>query len=165
MQKHTAYIGLGSNLQNPRLQIRSALHALEHTPQSEDIMCSPWYSSTAIGPGTQPDYINAVVSLQTTLTPLALLEHLQTIENLHGRQRDIRWGARTLDLDLLLYDDICMDTKTLQLPHPEILHRNFVIYPLMDLAPEFMFSNGQRIEEVAKTLSMTGLKRLTTEIE
>ena len=164
MSYHTAYIGLGSNLQNPHLQIRTALNELEQLPQSKQLTCSPWYSSTAVGPGDQPDYINAVAHLQTRFSPLELLEQLQQVENQHGRQREVRWGARTLDLDLLLYDDIRMDTKALQLPHPEILNRNFVLYPLMDLAPEFMLPNGQSVKEAATVLPMTGLRQLTTDV-
>lgn len=165
MQYYMAYIGLGSNLQNPQQQIHSALNALEDVPQSQGLKCSPWYKSLAIGPGDQPDYINAVACLETRLQPIELLTQLQDIENTHGRQREIRWGARTLDLDLLLYGDICLETKTLQLPHPEMLNRNFVLYPLMDIAPKLKLPSGQFIEEAAKKLSMDGLEQLATDIE
>jgi 2-amino-4-hydroxy-6-hydroxymethyldihydropteridine diphosphokinase len=161
MSTHTAFIGLGSNLQSPEQQINSALTALEALPHCHGLSCSPWYSSAAIGPGEQPDYINAVARLETQLAPLALLAQLQKIENDHGRQRDIRWGARTLDLDLLLYDNVCMTTKELQLPHPEMLKRNFVLYPLRDIAPDLVLPNKQHIDSAAKALSMEGLKLIT----
>ena len=118
------------------------------------------YSSKAVGPGEQPDYINAVSSLETQLTPLDLLHRLQAIENEHGRQRDIRWGARTLDLDILLYSNISMRTEELQLPHPEIHHRNFVLYPLQDLSPSLSFPNGQTLGNVIKNIPMADLTRL-----
>ena len=159
---HTTYIGLGSNLESPADQIKSALFALEALPQCQHTQCSPWYSSLAVGPGEQPDYINAVVHLETQLTPIDLLRQLQAIENEHGRQRSIRWGARTLDLDLLLYDNVNIDTEELQLPHPEMANRNFVIYPLYDLAPELVLPNGQNISDIASKLPMTGLHKMAS---
>ena len=155
-----AYIGLGSNLQNPSQQIHSALHALEQLSHCRKVRCSHWYGSKAIGPGEQPDYINAAVYLETELSPIELLHALQAIENTHGRQREIRWGARTLDLDLLLYDSECMHTPELQLPHPEILNRNFVLYPLHDLSPELIFPNGQSLSDALKPVTMDGMYRL-----
>lgn len=157
---HTTYIGLGSNLESPANQIKSALASLEALPHCQHVQCSPWYSSLAVGPGEQPDYINAVVRLETQLAPVDLLHQLQAIENKHGRQRSIRWGARTLDLDLLLYDNVSINTEELQLPHPEINNRNFVIYPLYDLAPELILPNGQKLSDVASQLSMAGLHKI-----
>jgi 2-amino-4-hydroxy-6-hydroxymethyldihydropteridine diphosphokinase len=157
----TTYIGLGSNLDNPQRQIQSALNALAELPESRHLRCSDWYRSKAIGPGEQADYINAVVSLDTCLTPLVLLDQLQSIENHHGRQRHIRWGARTLDLDLLLYADICLNNDRLQLPHPEIMNRNFVLYPLNDLAPELIFPDGQTVKQQLTKIPMTDLVRIT----
>jgi 2-amino-4-hydroxy-6-hydroxymethyldihydropteridine diphosphokinase len=157
---HTSYIGLGSNLENPQTQINSAIKALASLPQSRDLACSHYYASKAIGPGKQADYINAVVKLDTQLSPLALLKQLQDIENSHGRQRNIRWGARTLDLDLLLYENTCMDTKELQLPHPEMANRNFVLYPLQDIAPRLLLPCGQSLASMVNKLSMSDLSRI-----
>ncbi len=157
---HIAYIGLGSNLENPEQQISDALTALENLPSCRGLRCSHWYSSKAVGPGEQPDYINAAVTLETTLSPPDLLSQLQAIENQHGRQRDIRWGARTLDLDLLLYGDTVMETTALQLPHPEILNRNFVLYPLNDLSPSLILPNGQVLSAVINSISLEGLSRI-----
>ncbi len=154
------YIGLGSNLDSPQQQINQALDALAQLPMSQSLMCSPWYRSKAIGPGDQPDYINAVACIHTKLSPEHLLEHLQGIENQHGRQRSIRWGARTLDLDLLLYSSHIIDTETLSVPHPEMLTRNFVIYPLCDLAPNLLFSNGRSVSDIKKSLNNEGLVRI-----
>lgn len=157
---HSAYVGLGSNLQNPSQQINSALQALAQLTDCKNVRCSHWYGSKAIGPGEQPDYINAAVYLETRLDALSLLHKLQAIENEHGRQRDIRWGARTLDLDLLLYADECINTTELQLPHPEICNRNFVLYPLYDLCPELIFPNGETLTAVIKPMTMDGMYRI-----
>lgn len=161
----TVYIGLGSNLENPEAQINSALSALQTLPNSQGLQCSHWYRSKAIGPGEQPDYINAAASLETQLSPFELLHQLQRIENDHGRQRNIRWGARTLDLDLLLYGNICIDTEELHIPHPEMTNRNFVLYPLQDISPALIFPNGQSLSTVIENVSMSGIQRTTNHNE
>jgi len=148
-----AYVGLGSNLEQPEAQINSALKALAGIPESKVINSSHWYCSKAIGPGDQPDYINAAVMLETQLIPIELLHQLQAIENSQGRQRNIRWGARTLDLDLLLCtrepnNHVRIDSDELQLPHPEIMQRNFVLYPLYDVAPELIMPNGEQLQSI-----------------
>ncbi|MGY6274459.1 2-amino-4-hydroxy-6-hydroxymethyldihydropteridine diphosphokinase [Methylomonas sp. MgM2] len=130
-----AYIGLGSNLDNPMNHILSAaqeLRALEHV---EQIAMSPLYRSRPVGPQNQPDYINAVIRIRTRLTPMDLLKKCQTLENTHGRERLVRWGARTLDVDILLYHDNVIDLSELKIPHPELPNRAFVLYPLADVAP------------------------------
>ncbi len=130
-----AYIALGSNLGDPAAQLRRAVAAIQALPSSEVEALSRVYRSAAVGPGDQPDYLNAVVRLDTGLEPRDLLLALQQIENDQGRQRQERWGARTLDLDLLLYDDLRIDTAALTLPHPAMAQRHFVLYPLRDVAP------------------------------
>jgi 2-amino-4-hydroxy-6-hydroxymethyldihydropteridine diphosphokinase len=129
-----AFIGLGSNLQQPILQLRSALAALELIPESRVSRVSSVYRSAAVGPGDQPDYLNAAVQLDTSLEAPALLQRLQAIEQSQGRQRTVRWGARTLDLDILLYGDSIVATDTLSIPHPALPQRNFVLYPLAEIA-------------------------------
>lgn len=129
-----SYIALGSNLGQPLAQLRAAVQAIASLPQTTIAAISPVYRSAAVGPGDQPDYLNAVLRLETTLAPLALLEQLQAIETEQGRERDIRWGARTLDLDILLYDTITSENPRLTLPHPRMAERNFVLYPLRDVA-------------------------------
>jgi 2-amino-4-hydroxy-6-hydroxymethyldihydropteridine diphosphokinase len=156
----TAYIGLGSNLDNPHVQIDSAVKTLRQAKYINTLSCSYYYRSKAVGPGAQPDYVNAAIKCETSLSPIELLAKLQCIENAHGRQRDIRWGARTLDLDLLLYDDICIDEPTLQVPHPEIRNRNFVLCPLQDINPDLVFPDGEKIERVMQSISMDGLHRI-----
>ena len=129
-----AYIGLGSNLQDPLAQLRRATSALADLPGTRLTATSSVYRSRAVGPGEQPDYLNAAAALDTELEPLALLHALQAIENAQGREREERWGARTLDLDLLVYDDLVLDTPELTLPHPRIAERDFVLYPLAEIS-------------------------------
>lgn len=145
---HRAYIGLGSNLENPLQQVTSAVNALKSHAYIELEAASSWYSSKAVGPGEQPDYINGAVLLETTLEPVALLDLLQNIEQQHGRERKERWGARTLDLDLLLYDKLEMDSPRLQIPHPRICERNFVVKPLLDITPALKLPDGRQLQEI-----------------
>ena len=132
------FIGIGSNLENPVAQVQQALNALAAIPQTRLLCCSPLYRSEPVGPPGQPDYINAVAQLETELFPDRLLAELQTIENKHGRVRTIRWGPRTLDLDILLYGDHVQDDPHLTLPHPRMHERAFVLYPLFDIAPDLL---------------------------
>jgi len=130
------YIGIGSNLDNPLQQVTAALELLAKVPHVKSLRRSPWYVSKAVGPGEQPDYLNGVIELETTLDPGALLRALQEIETQQGRERSIRWGARTLDLDILLYGDQHLVTPELQIPHPRMGERNFVLAPLAALNPQ-----------------------------
>jgi len=130
-----AYIGLGSNLQEPIQQIQNALAVLKQLPDSTLVCYSSLYGSPPMGPADQPDYVNAVAELHTRLAPLKLLNILQTIEVRQGRLRDLRrWSARTLDLDLLVYGDQEINTPRLIVPHPGLHERNFVLYPLQEIA-------------------------------
>jgi len=131
----TVFIGLGSNLAQPLLQIKAALTALSKIPQTTFIIDSGYYSSKPMGPQNQPDYLNAVAMLTTSLQALSLLDQLQIIENKQGRVRAQHWGARTLDLDLLLYGDEMIHHPRLTVPHPGILQRDFVFLPLLKLVP------------------------------
>ena len=130
-----AYIGLGSNLDDPIAQVERAIAALETLPQSRLSARSCLYRSPPMGPADQPDYVNAVVELETTLAPLALLEALHGIEQAQGRVRTRHWGERVIDLDLLLYADLHLDSDALQLPHPGLATRAFVLRPLAELVP------------------------------
>ena len=132
-----AFIGLGANLSNPIARVKAAREALRTHPDLREIACSRLYRSAPLGPADQPDYINAVMAVETTLAPDALLHILQTVEADHGRARSgERWGPRTLDLDLLLYGRETIETEELQVPHPGIAGREFVLRPLLDIAPQ-----------------------------
>ncbi|MEX2353988.1 MAG: 2-amino-4-hydroxy-6-hydroxymethyldihydropteridine diphosphokinase [Gammaproteobacteria bacterium] len=130
-----AYIGLGSNLDGPQTHISRAITELADIPESRVVDKSSLYISPPMGPQDQPDFINAVVKLETLLSADELLEQLQKIEEYHGRRRDQHWGPRTLDLDLLLYDKTKINNKNLIVPHPHIASRNFVLCPLLELDP------------------------------
>ena len=120
---HRAFIALGSNLQNPQEQINAALQRIANTPDIQLIKASSLYQTAPVGYDNQPDFINAVAEISTTLAPLALLQTLLNIETMHGRERPFPNAPRVLDLDLLLYDDVIMNTETLTLPHPRMCER------------------------------------------
>mgnify|MGYP001964808541 FL=1 len=124
-----AYVGLGSNLDAPAEQLRSALQALDQVEATRLVAASALYTSDSLLPG-QPRYTNAVAALDTTLAPLALLDALQAIENDQGRVRKERWGPRTLDLDILLFGDQVLDQPRLKVPHYHMHARPFVLYPV-----------------------------------
>jgi 2-amino-4-hydroxy-6-hydroxymethyldihydropteridine diphosphokinase len=134
-----AYVGLGSNLAHPRRRIARALQSLARLPGTTVVRVSRNYRSAPIGtPGEQPDYVNAVAALSTSLSPRALLTQLLVIERRQGRRRTLgapRNAARTLDLDLLLYGGRRLHGATLTIPHPRMHERAFVLRPLLDIAP------------------------------
>ncbi|WP_049723824.1 2-amino-4-hydroxy-6-hydroxymethyldihydropteridine diphosphokinase [Gilvimarinus polysaccharolyticus] len=157
---HCCYIGLGSNLETPVKQVQQALNELAQLPHSQLVNASSLYRSRAVGPGEQPDYINAVAQLTTQLKPLALLDALQAIEQAHQRQRLVRWGPRTLDLDLLLYDDLSIDNERLTVPHPYLTVRDFVLRPLLEIAPKLHLADGTSIASWTQRCDDTGLIKL-----
>ncbi|MCV6624520.1 MAG: 2-amino-4-hydroxy-6-hydroxymethyldihydropteridine diphosphokinase [Cellvibrionaceae bacterium] len=157
-----AFIGLGGNLGPVRDNLERALELLGQHPECRLIARSSWYQSRALVLDDEPqdDYLNAVCELRTELEPLPLLDLLQSIETQLGRQRHKRWGARTVDLDLLLYGQLELQTERLQLPHPGLGQRNFVLQPLLQLAPELRLPNGQSIAQAAATQGWEGLQKL-----
>ncbi|AGI26061.1 2-amino-4-hydroxy-6-hydroxymethyldihydropteridine diphosphokinase [Pseudomonas sp. MT3] len=155
------YIGLGSNLAEPRQQLEAALKALSQIPATKVAVVSPLYVSDPLGPPDQPRYVNAVAALDTDLEPLALLDALQTIELEQGRVRkDERWGPRTLDLDILLFGERLIDEPRLRVPHYHMHARAFVLYPLADLAPQLQLPNGQMLADLLAACPFSGLERL-----
>ncbi|WP_199775478.1 2-amino-4-hydroxy-6-hydroxymethyldihydropteridine diphosphokinase [Microbulbifer pacificus] len=154
------YIGLGSNLEHPAAQLKTALARMREIPQTQVLRCSGFYASAPIGPGEQPDYVNAVASLDTELNAETLLDALQAIENLHGRERVLRWGARTLDLDILLYGNETLDTARLCVPHPRMSERNFVLEPLAELAPDLTMPDGTPLQTLLAQCPFNRLHRL-----
>lgn len=134
-----AYIGIGSNLRQPIHQVQQALLALANLPDCQLVAQSRLYRSAPMGPRDQPDYINAVAVLDTTLSAIALLHLLQGIEHAQGRTREgERWGPRTLDLDILLFGEESITLPDLLVPHPGLHERNFVLYPLYEIAPDLV---------------------------
>jgi 2-amino-4-hydroxy-6-hydroxymethyldihydropteridine diphosphokinase len=140
------YIALGSNLQDPASQLRRGLAAIKQLPDSALSGVSGMYLSEAVGPGDQPEYLNAVAGLDTALEPEDLLSRLQAQESIQGRTREFRWAPRTLDLDILLYGELQMRTEHLTIPHPAMAERNFVLYPLAELCgPNFVLPDGTEL--------------------
>ena len=155
-----AYVALGSNLADPLQQVRSALAALATLPDTTRIAHSSLYLSAPLGPPEQPDYINAVCQLATCLSAEQLLDRLLEIENQHGRIRGVeRWGPRTLDLDLLLYGGMQLQTAHLTLPHPRLHERSFVLYPLYELAPALIIPGHGALAELIKRCPAQGLRK------
>jgi 2-amino-4-hydroxy-6-hydroxymethyldihydropteridine diphosphokinase len=156
-----AVIGLGSNLKRPLEQVQQAISALAALPRTRLLQVSSLYRSVPMGPAGQPDYINAVAELETELEAHALLDALQSIEQQHGRVRDgQRWGARTLDLDILLYSDAVIADVRLQIPHPGMAGRNFVLYPLAEILPEMVVPGLGELRLLLESCPDTGLQRL-----
>ncbi|MBH3463053.1 MULTISPECIES: 2-amino-4-hydroxy-6-hydroxymethyldihydropteridine diphosphokinase [Pseudomonas] len=155
-----AYIGLGSNLDAPAEQLRSALQALDQIAGTRLVATSSLYTSDSLLPG-QPRYTNAVAALDTELAPLALLDALQGIENDQGRVRKERWGPRTLDLDVLLFGDQLIDVPRLKVPHYHLHARPFVLYPLAELVPDdFHLADGRSLAQLLQDCPFVGLERL-----
>ena len=162
---HTVYIGLGSNQQEPIEQITNALQAIHSLDATRVEHCSSLYHSKPMGPQDQPDYVNAVVNIQTSLPPHSLLKALQTIELEQGRVRkDHRWGPRTLDLDILLFDQLILNTPDLIIPHYGMKQREFVLYPLAEITEDLILPCGEKLETVLKTVARNGLQQMTVDV-
>ena len=150
-----AYIGVGSNLSQPLTQVNSAVQHISTMAQTQVIKTSSWYSNPPLGPRDQPDYVNGVVAINTELSPIQLLDALQTIENQHGRVRSRKWGERTLDLDILLYGSETIESERLTVPHREMQNRVFVIKPLFDIHSELILPNGKAIKDLVKQFDLS----------
>jgi len=160
IKQHTAYIALGSNLQNPVLQIKQAFIALSQLTQSSLIQVSSLYQSEPVGYENQPDFINAAAKITTTLTPIELLDALLAIENQAGRERPFANAPRVLDCDLLCYDDIEIQSQKLTLPHPRMHLRGFVLLPLAEIAPDLSISNHGNVVKLAQKHLNQGIQKL-----
>lgn len=158
---HPAYIGVGSNLDDPRAQLLHAFAELAELARTRVILTSPLYVSRPLGPAEQPDYVNAVVGLLTQLEPPALLAGLQAIELTQGRpvQRE-RWGPRVIDLDILVYGRERRADAHLTVPHPGIVERNFVLYPLAEITPDLEIPGLGRVAQLAGRIAPEGLRAL-----
>lgn len=154
------YIALGSNLAKPVDQVNCALEALAHLPRTRLVQTSPFYRSKPLGPQNQPDFLNAVVALDTQLPAHELLDGTQGIELNQGRVRKAeRWGPRTLDLDMLLYGNDVIRTDRLIVPHYDMKNREFMLYPLADIAPDLVFPDGESLKDLLTRVPTNGLTR------
>lgn len=157
--KVVVFIGLGANLGDPVKTIKSARSAVNRIAGVRELAFSSLYRSAPMGPADQPYYVNAVMAVETTLEPLALLRELQAIENAHGRVRKgERWGPRTLDLDLLLYGDETVASDVLTVPHPGLADREFVLYPLAEIAPDLDIPGRGPLADLIRNCPKRGLK-------
>lgn len=148
-----AYIGLGANQGEPLENLKSALQLIHNKPGLTVSKVSSVYLTEPVGYEDQPWFYNCVAEIQTDLTPMMLLETLQAIENELGRVRNIRWGPRTVDLDILLYDEMQVDEENLTIPHPRMKERAFVMVPLAEVAPGTRFPDGETVGVVSRRLA------------
>jgi len=156
-----AYVGLGSNLGEPPKQVREACERIKALPATRLVLISPLYRSRPLGPIAQPDFVNAVAGILTQLEPRALLDGLRSIEAALGRPpQHEHWGPRVIDLDLLSYARERRMGPELTLPHAGVVERNFVLYPLADIAPSLDLPGLGRVAELAGRLTTEGLMRL-----
>lgn len=155
-----AYVGLGSNLNDPETRLKQAFDALDRIPRTRCLERSRIYQSRPVGPPDQPDYLNAVALLSTQLDAHRLLAELQHIERVQGRVRDRRWGPRTLDLDLLLFADLVIETPDLVVPHAAMHQRLFVLLPLADISPELRIPGRGKLQDLIKACSDQGVRPL-----
>ena len=155
-----AFIGLGSNLEEPRSQLRQAFADLGELPGTSLLAHSSLYRSAPIGYADQPDFVNAVAKIATDMTPQALLQALLHIEHQHGRERTFRNAPRTLDMDLLLYDDLQLHEHGLTIPHPQMHLRAFVLQPLLEIAPDCVIPGVGQAERAMQACQDQVLERL-----
>lgn len=152
------YLALGSNLADPLHQVQAALDALASLPDTKLAATSSLYRTPPYGPPDQPDYLNAAVALDTELTPEALLDLTQRIELEQGRVRkDERWGPRTLDLDIMLFGDLTLNTPRLIVPHYDMHNRAFMLIPLLEIAPDIALPDGTRVHDLLSGLDTSAI--------
>ncbi|HEY8119059.1 MAG TPA: 2-amino-4-hydroxy-6-hydroxymethyldihydropteridine diphosphokinase [Methylophilaceae bacterium] len=156
-----AFIALGSNLQQPQRQVSRALHEIAELPQTSLVRQSSLYRTAPVGYDNQPDFINAVAEVETGLKPLELLQAILGIEDQHGRERPFPNAPRVLDLDLLLYNNMTMDTAELTLPHPRMHERAFVLLPLAEIAPDLMLPEHGHVKQLAQQCLDQGVEKMT----
>ena len=157
---HQAFIALGSNLQDPQAQVERALQTIANTPNIKLIKASSLFKTAPIGYDNQPDFINAVAEIETDLSPLELLHSLLEIETQHGRERPFPNAPRVLELDVLLYGNIEINTAELTLPHPRLHTRGFVMLPLAEIAPKINIGNHGYADELASKCDNQGVSKL-----
>jgi len=156
-----AYVGIGSNLDDPERQVRRAIEALASMPETRFVRASRLFRTAPWGRTDQPAFVNAAAEIATTLSPRALLDALLAIERAQGRHRDgTRWGPRTLDLDVLIYGDRVVDEPGLAIPHPHLADRAFVLLPLADIDPALHVPGKGRISELLRKVDATGIEPL-----
>jgi 2-amino-4-hydroxy-6-hydroxymethyldihydropteridine diphosphokinase len=155
-----AYVGIGSNLQSPRERVLEAIERMGALEATRVELRSHLYLTSPMGPQDQPDYVNAAVGLLTQLSPQDLLQGLLGIEHSMGRNREQRWGPRVIDLDLLWMVDSVVDEPGLTVPHPGVSMRNFVLYPLADIAPTIKIPRVGPVLDLKRDVGGDGISML-----
>ena len=156
-----AFLGLGSNLDSPLNQLVNAVQAIDAIPSTSLIQTSSFYKNRPVGPQDQPDFLNAVASIDTALSPDGLLDYLQDIEVQQGRKRNIHWGARTLDLDILLFGSEIINSTRLVIPHPEMHKRAFVLKPLYEIAPDLVIPGQGPLKNLVRYINTDGMQKIS----
>ena len=155
-----AYLGLGTNLGDKKANLRAAVNILNSNESVDVVALSSLYSTQPVGVKDQPDFINAVIAIQTTLSPVELLKLCNNIEHQLGRVRTIRWGPRVIDIDILLYNDVVINDNDLIIPHPCIMERAFVLIPLAEIAPDVILPGGIKASDAAHEIECIGIERI-----
>lgn len=156
----SAILGLGSNLNHPVEQLNIALSTIRSHPEIKIESTSSFYLTAPEGIRNQPEFINAVCLINTTLSPDELLKFALNTEHEQGRIREIKWGPRIIDIDILMFDDVTCQTPDLSLPHPELLNRSFWLIPLAEITPHWILPNGQRVEDYARTWNTDSIRKM-----
>ena len=157
--RSTVFLGLGSNLDHPDWQVQTAMHEIDEIPDTGLVKVSSLYQTAPVGITDQPPFINAVVQVETTLSPHDLLGHLLAIETRHGRVRNEKNGPRTLDLDILIFNEWRIDDGTLTTPHPRMHERAFVLVPLVEIAPDVYIPGKGYAREFLAQMETAGVHR------
>ena len=161
VDERLAYIGIGSNLDDPEKQVRGAIDALKRLPRTTFVRGSRLYRTAPWGKADQPAFVNAAAAVSTALSPRELLDALLAIERAHGRERGgERWGPRVIDLDILVYGDARIDEPGLHVPHPHLAERAFVLLPLADLDPDLEIPGQGRVRALVDRVDTTGCTAL-----
>lgn len=164
LKKSYVYIALGSNI-NPIENIKTSIISLKNIPKSKVIKISSFYKTIPYGNIIdQPDYINAVLFLRTQLSPKKLLNYIQLVELKHGRirEKNVKWGARTLDIDILLFDKLIINDKNLIIPHYDMINRIFVVIPLLEISPNIRLPNGYKLSLELKKFNLKNIIKINT---
>ena len=155
-----AYIGLGSNLKGPKEQIEKALRVLSEAKESTLLSVSSFYQSKPLLDMPGPNYLNVVCKIETDLSALDLLNFCQEIEDNQHRVREVKWGSRTIDLDILLYGNQVLATKRLTIPHPEMINRAFVLLPLYEIEPELKLPLLGALKDLLERIKPSDVEKL-----
>ncbi len=154
------YLGLGSNIENPVIQLETAITEIARLPETSLVCSSQFYWNSFEGGVNEPECLNAVIEISTSLNPLVLLDLLQHIENQHGRTRKFSgYSSRTLDIDVLLFNNEIILFENLIIPHPHMQTRGFVLFPLFEIAPNLILPTGEKVADLIKKISWNGKMR------